>query len=175
MTTPIWHIGHGLPDIPPDVDCIFLMIERHEVLSLHVGRAVDDLMTLSDSARLRRQLAHGVLFSFSGWDEDPREITEIPECRAYLQALNAQWGYSLHFLAPIPDLWAVLLSSMVEGKPEPQPAGQRGKRVDPEQMQRLVDGITRSLTVLHRHMGLAQDDHQAVLQKSLTAIGECWI
>lgn len=164
-----------MPTIHADVDCIVLVIDREEVERLQVGRAVDDLMTLSESPQLRRQLAHGVLFTFSGWDEDPREVTDIPECRAYMQALHAHWRYWLHFLAPLPDIWAILLLCLVDGKPEPQPDGRLAKRIDPEQVQQVVAGMVLPLAVLHKDMGLPDAEHKQVLQKSIDAIGTCWV
>lgn len=81
MTVPMWPVGRGAPPIGADIDALCLVFSRAETSSLRVSRSVDDLMLLTDDDRLRRQLVHGVFFSFEGWEDDPREVMFIPECR----------------------------------------------------------------------------------------------
>jgi hypothetical protein len=162
-----------MPDTSEVVDWIVLAISREEVEAA-ARRSVDDLMTLSDSTQLRRQLAHGVMFCITGWDKDPREVSEIPECRAYLQALYAQRGYWLHFLVPVPNLRAVSLLCLVEGAAAADNNGRRVKRVNPEEVQALITAMLRPLAALHGDVGLTAEKHQLVLGESVAAIAECW-
>lgn len=170
MNMPIWNVGQGRPDIPVDVDAVVLDFSRREVESLRVGRAVDDLMLLSDDERLRCQLVHCVLFSFSGWDADPREVFEIPECRRYLQALHEHWANWLHFLAPLPDMWSVLLLCLVQGEPVTRDGQRRATRVDPAEGSSLVTGMLLPLNVLHEEMRLSERERAEIFDRSLGAI-----
>jgi len=175
MNMPIWPVGQGIPEIAEDVDAIVLDFSRQEVEGLCVGRAVDDLMLLSDDRRLRRQLAHSVLFCFSGWDADPREVNDIPECRRYLQALHQQWNFWLHFLAPLPDMWSVLLLCLVEkGEHQPWDGQRRAFRVNPVEVKSLVTAMVLPSRLLHDDMGLAERERAEIVDRSLAAIDGCW-
>ena len=90
MTMPLWPQGSRAPDIAPDGDGVCLVFSREETERLRIGRSVDDLIVLTDDPRLRRQLVHGLYFVFDGWDNDPREVMLIPECRQYLRQLHAE-------------------------------------------------------------------------------------
>jgi len=39
----------------------------------------------------------GIVISFSGYDDDPRELYEIPEVRKYVSALDAAFPYLFYF------------------------------------------------------------------------------
>lgn len=175
-TPAIWYVGSGWPaQLPPDLDAICLVFSRAEVCALRVGRAADDLMHLVEDAQLRRKLAHGLFFSFEGWDEDPREVHAIPECRRYLQALNSQWPYWLHFLAPEPAMWGVLLLTLLDGphasgKATRREAGQSAHTVDMPKVHALLEAMLRPMNMLHRDMALAALESDAIFDNSMAAV-----
>lgn len=171
---PQWRLGAGMPNIAADVGVICLVFSRQEVEGLRVGRAVDDLMTLSDNARLFRQLQHGLFLTFDGWGDDPREVHQIQACRDYLAAIHRQWPYWLHFLAPVADQWAVLLLCLA-GRIAPAQGtrpGMKAMSVEVGEIHELVDGMLAPLSALHDAMGLTQDEGAAVFDRSLEAIAE---
>lgn len=171
MTVPMWPLGRGAPPISPDVDALCLVFSREETRSLRVGRSVDDLMLLTDDDRLRRQLVHGVFFSFDGWEDDPREVMFIPECRQYLQELNAQWPYWLHFLAPQPELWSVLLLCLANPvQLASDRSGSAKMTVDISEVHRIVNDMLLPLNLLHQDMGLGEAKRQEIFERSMGAI-----
>lgn len=173
MNLPRWNVGSGMPEIEPDVGAVIMMFSRTEVEGLRSGRAVDDLMQLSDSARLRRQLAHGVFFSFDGYNDDPREVHQIPECRRYLQAVHAVWPYWLHFLAPEPGMWAVMLLCLAGGgETVPGTAGRTGHSTDGASIRGIVEGMLRPMNLLHAEMGLSEQESMELFMGSMGAIEE---
>jgi hypothetical protein len=175
MTIPIqWTLGAGQPEIGPDVDLLVLVLSRSEVEACAVGRVVDDLMRLSEDARLRRQLAHGVVLTCSGYDADPREVWQVPEVRRFLQALCGQWNQFAHFLAPMPDAWGVLLLSLVDAQPEGQAGNRQFGSVDADQVAKLLADLERAAGVLHRDMGLGAAESAEIIGRSMTAIQGCF-
>ena len=171
MSVPLWPVGRGAPAIGPEVDALCMIFSREETEPARVGRSVDDLMLLTDDDRLRRQLAHGLFFSFDGWDTDPREIIFIPECRRYLRELHAQWPYWMHFLAPVPQLWTVLLLCLAD--PEAAGGAQAGKlpvALPPGQLRRIVQGMLAPMNLLHEQMGLQAQQRQQIFETSMGAI-----
>jgi len=131
-------------------------------------------MTLVEDERLRRQLTHSVFFAFEGWGDDPREVHEILACRRYLQALHAQFPYWLHFLAPVPDMWGVLLLCLLEPDGDSVTlmpgSNRRARSCDPDAVNRLLQDMIRPLQLLHEHMALTQEQGEAILEQSLAAI-----
>lgn len=171
MNMPLWPVGRGAPSIGHEVDALCLVFSRQETQALRVGRSVDDLMLLSDDDRLRRQLAHGVFFSFDGWETDPREVMFIPECRQYLRELHAQWPYWLHFLAPQPELWTVLLRCLANPvQLASDRPGSTKMTVDTSEVRKIVEGMLLPLNLLHQDMGLDEAKRQEIFERSMGAI-----
>lgn len=171
MNVPRWPVGRGAPEIGPDVDGLCLVFSREETQALRIGRSVDDLMLLTDDDRLRRQLAHGVFFSFDGWEGDPREVMFIPECRQYLRQLHAHWPYWLHFLAPQPELWSVLLLCLANPvQLASDRPGAAKMTVDTGEVRKVVESMLLPLNLLHQDMGLGEAKRQEIFERSMGAI-----
>lgn len=171
MNVPKWPVGRGAPSIGSDVDAICLVFSRGETEAPRVGRGVDDLMLLTDDDRLRRQLVHGVFFSFDGWEADPREVVSIPECRRYLRQLHASWPYWLHFLAPDPQLWSVLLLCLANPvRVDSDEPGRMKMSVDPGEIREIVAAMLRPMNLLHEEMGLSELQRKQIFERSMGAI-----
>ena len=89
----------SIPDPLLGVDLLMLMGSREEV------EAGDHLKTLASlTTFLRedkcRQFRQRVMFGITGYDEDPRELFEIPEVRRWVIELDVKWPYWFFFLWP---------------------------------------------------------------------------
>ncbi len=81
-----------------DADLILYQFSREKVergefrhfLSLY---GLDKLPT----GRRLRQLMDSMVFCIEGWDDDPREIHDIPEIRRFYSAFHEAWPYWLYF------------------------------------------------------------------------------
>ena len=49
------------------------------------------------TGRRLRQMMNTLMFCIDGYDNDPREIYEIPEVRKFYRAFQKVWPYSLYF------------------------------------------------------------------------------
>lgn len=164
-------LGSGLHDVPPDVGGICLVFDREEVANPRVGRCVDDLMYLSNSAEHCRRFANSVVFVFDGYNDDPREVHEIPECRAFLATLNAHWPYWMHFLAPIPDLWATFLLCLTPpGPPVAIGEGKFARRYDPGAFKELLLAQLHAMNNLHQLHTLDVPTRQRIFQTAMSAV-----
>ena len=82
-----------------DADLIFYQFSRDKVergefshfLSLY---ALDKLPT----GRRLRLMMNSMVFCIQGWDDDPREIHDIPEIRRFYRAFHEAWPYLALFL-----------------------------------------------------------------------------
>ncbi len=80
------------------VDYINLVVERGEVESLDISRALTVLAPLVASGVLFRRFQHRVSLFIDGYNADGRELFQIPEVREFLADLDAAFPYWLWFL-----------------------------------------------------------------------------
>lgn len=166
-------LGSGLHHVPPEVDAICLIFGREEVSNPRIGRCVDDLLHLSTSREFTLRFASSILFAFDGYNDDPREVHAIPECRAFLRTLNAHWPYWMHFLAPIPDLWATFLLCLTPpAAPVALGPGTFGREYDPEAFKTLLFEQLQAMNNLHQHHALDVPTRQRIFQTAMQAINE---
>ena len=93
---------------------ITVLVTRAEVEGLMVDSIVERLTLLSGNPEYARKFADAVMFCFQGYDEDAREIYEIPEIRRYLSAVDKAWPYWIHFLNLEEGTWATLLCCLLD-------------------------------------------------------------
>jgi len=98
-------------DLRPGVtEPVVLMISRREVdladLASVLSRLRVFLATREDAWRYRGQMTLVV----DGYTHDPRELVDIPEVRALLRRLEAEWPYWAYFFNQVDDSIKLLLS-----------------------------------------------------------------
>jgi len=94
---------------PGVTEPVILLISREAVDTCDVERvfkqSVRFLMASRENVILYRQQASLV---FEGWDDDPRELVDIPEVRAFVKAMVVrwpQWAFFFNQLDPCIPLW----------------------------------------------------------------------
>ena len=98
-------------DIRPGVtEPVVLMISRREVDACDIvsilSRLKVFLATREDAWRYRGQMTLVV----NGYNDDPRELVDIPEVRAMLRQLEASWPHWAYFLNQVDDSIKLMLS-----------------------------------------------------------------
>ena len=98
-------------DLRPGVrEPVVLLVSRREVEQADLGSVLSRLKpflaTREDARRYRGQMTPVV----DGYDDDPRELVDIPEVRALLRRLEAQWPYWAYFFNQVDDSVKLLLS-----------------------------------------------------------------
>ncbi len=100
------------------------------------------------------------------------EVHQIAQCRDYLAAVHRQWPYWLHFLAPSPDMWAVLILCLAtRTAPAAATGGKKGTSIEAGEIGAMIEGMLQPLSLLHDTMGLSQEEGHAIFERSLRAIG----
>lgn len=74
-------------------------ITRKNVASGDYAGILSRLHVLTDNAENVQNYRESMVLYFSGYDDDPRELVEIPEVRAYMKMLVGQWPHFLWYLA----------------------------------------------------------------------------
>lgn len=152
-------------------DVVVLLISRSEVDSGRVGDAIDRLTVLVDSAENVTRYEDRLLISFDGFDSDPREIFEIPECVAYFRKLCEHWPWWFHFVEKSGSTLALVLRLLCNGTVYRQANGQ----VDFEfhsvvHVQETVLSLFGSMNALYAQYGLSLEQNKAMTAKVIQSI-----
>lgn len=81
------------------VDFLTVVASRQEIETLDVSGCLKPLNALLTSRENALQFRSRVNFIVDGYDDDPRELYEIPEVRAFVAALDREWPQWFYFLA----------------------------------------------------------------------------
>lgn len=150
---------------------VFLRFNRPEIESGVTGSAVDRLMSLSDATRHVRALADTCVLEVGGYDDDPRELYEIPEVRAFFRALVPEWGGWLHFLEKEHSSISVLVSLLVDMEAVERRAGKVSAHMrDPAQFRTVMLSLFNAMNLLYIEHGLTDTDALAMTDKVMAVL-----
>ena len=82
-----------------DAAMLVLYLSREEVESANVASALERLHIIVDTRESAMRYRESLVFIVCGYDEDPRELAEIPQVRAFFARLVQEWPHWLWFLA----------------------------------------------------------------------------
>jgi hypothetical protein len=83
------------------VDSIVLVASRDEVERIDLSRCLQVLDSLIESRERAMRFRDQMVFTVDGYNDDPRELFEIPEVRTFIRELDARWQNFLpYFLLP---------------------------------------------------------------------------
>lgn len=106
-------------------ECFDVYVARAGVEANDLAPALAALEPLlADTATVRRFRGR-LHFFLSGYDDDPRELYEIPEVKPYLRALDAKFPYWFWFLEPADPAILLLVACLAE----PAEYGSHGSKV----------------------------------------------
>lgn len=164
-------LGSGLDALPSEQRSVVLTLSLADASGEGLERCVEDLLHLSDNSMRVEQLPGGLYFSFDGLDRDPRQVHNIPECREMLLALHRRWPYWMHFLAPVPELWTVLLLCLLPLGPGVRlPNGRIGHELDRKALKNLMLDLSGALNDLHAQHKVKLAERQRIFKASVHAI-----
>jgi len=89
-------------------------IWRSDIESGDISSALERLHIMIDSAENIRLYRDSVVISVTGYDQDPRELIEIPEVRAFFQKITEQWPHWLWFMSRDTGSVALILSLLCD-------------------------------------------------------------
>lgn len=82
-----------------DFGPLLIVVSREEVISGDTSAPLSTLNQLLESRESIREFCQRVDISFSGYENTPEELFEIPEVRNYVYALDAEFPFWLYFLS----------------------------------------------------------------------------
>lgn len=103
---------------PAKQQLLAIEFRRDEVVRGDVRRVYDILSALIGSRQAAEYGEGSLMFFFSGWDDDPREISDIPEIRRWFVRLTEMFPYWLHFAEKTGDTLMHVLMLLCQGATE---------------------------------------------------------
>lgn len=151
---------------------VVLTITRKDVESRNLASAIERLHVLTDSRENVVRYRESVLFQVDGYDDDPRELTEIPEARAYFRALAAEWPHWLWFLHRHAGAVALLMAMLCEISVLRGPGGRRGTAFrDTREIHRtMLDLLERGLPLFDAYE-IAPAEIDAAVMSAVADLG----
>lgn len=77
---------------------VLLEISREEIESLNISHSLACLYKLSDTKEAVMQFRESLLYVIYGYDDDPRELEEIPEVMVFMKRLTQEWPFWVWFM-----------------------------------------------------------------------------
>lgn len=153
-----------------DGDFLVMTFSRREVQSGLIGDALDRLMSISDRPDFVRQFADRMTFIFEGYDEDAREIYQIPECIKFFRELNVRWPYWFHFLEKTKLTYGLLFQMLCDVEVVAVCKGQTGSRfVDMKNVCAMASRLVEGLTILYSTHGIDEKQFTLMADKAVAA------
>lgn len=138
---------------------IIVDIARNIVESGNISSVLERLHILTDSAENVRLYRESMTFIFSGFDNDPRELPEIPEVVTFMRKLCEAWPHWLWFLTRDTGSIALLMALLCKVRVLRSEGGEFATEFEHivEVEEKLQDLIQRGRT-LYSTYRIAQED-----------------
>lgn len=150
---------------------IVLQFDRREIEEALIGSAIDRLMSLSDDAAHVRKLANTCQLMMSGYDDDPRELYEIPEVRAFFRRIGYEWCGWLHFLEKYGTSLQVLLSLLVDMRVEHRDDGNVTAGVnDTFQLRHVLTRLFDGMNALYAMHNIPAEQNLAMTDRVMETV-----
>lgn len=149
---------------------------RSEIESGLTGAAMSRLLAIGDSPDAVRQLANSAVIEVLGYDADPRELYEIPECQHFFRSLAGQWGGWLYFLEKDGGTLPLFLSLLIDVDVERRSDGVVSCRMrDPRQLREVLQRQFRGMNAIYVHYGLGTEACIAMTDKVMAAADRMFV
>ena len=76
---------------------VMLEIAKEQIVAGNIASAMEKLHILTDSEKNTKLYKDSLVLMVEGYDNDRRELVEIPEVRAFFNKLNQEWPHCLWF------------------------------------------------------------------------------
>lgn len=78
---------------------VLMPVQRCDIETHTTGSVLERLMVLTDTRENVDLYQESLIFQVEGYDDDPRELCEVPEVRAFFGAITREWPFCIWFLA----------------------------------------------------------------------------
>jgi hypothetical protein len=161
----------GLESFTKDA-MVVLALTRQEVESGHFASALERLHVLAGSRESAMRYQESLIFIVEGYDDDPRELQEIPEVREFFSKLTGHWPHWLWFLNRQLGSIPLLMSLLCKSEIRRDSSGVIGVEIlDMNELQtKLLDLLGRG-NAMFACFGITDEQANASVQSALDKLG----
>lgn len=152
---------------------VVVEIARSEIERHHFAPTLDKLRGLTDTPERVKKYRDSVAFMVAGYDDDPRELFEIPEVRTFFQSVTIEWPHWLWFLTREENANQLgMLFSLLCGAQWVDPAD-KSKRyfVNERALALQVEDMLMRGDVLFTTNGITVEEKRTSLDTAMKALG----
>lgn len=151
---------------------IVLHISRDEIKASNFGSALERLHTMADTRENVLLYRESLVFVVAGYDDDSREIFEIPEVRQFFTELVDEWPHWFWFLCRDGGLINLLMSLICKIKVS-RNNGMIGYKFinDNLEFSRKVSGLLERGEALYRSFNIPNAEVSTSLKSALEELG----
>lgn len=135
---------------------MIISISRQEVEAGSIAPILSRLLQLTDSRDNVFGYHASVILSFDGYDREPQELFEIPELRAFIRALTAEWPHWLWFLKRGTNSIPLLFSLLCEVQVVPGQQGYEAEFADGNELVAVLDDLLERANVMYSCYGISE-------------------
>lgn len=99
---------------PAIADPVILMFSRRQVETCDIAEPLQFLRRLTADRHTALEFSGRISLLVDGYNDDSRELFEIPEVRAYFKRLDQEWPYWFFFLSQADESIKLLESCLCE-------------------------------------------------------------
>ncbi len=146
-------------DLRPGItEPVVLLIARHQVETADIESVLSTLKPFLASREEIWRYRGQMVLVVDGYDNDPRELVEIPEVRSLLQSLDQRWPHWAFFFNQVDDS-IKLLASCVCGNSY---LGEGTTKIDPAKLLALVERAFASMNALFDAHGFPEKELESM-------------
>jgi len=134
------------------------VFHREEIEKHQIGPAIDRLMVLTDNDETARALEGRLMLVIEGYESDPREFYEIPECVAFVRAVTEEWPQWFHFLEPDEGSLGLLMCLLVDHMTTLDGGGNKLLKFANEQVHERVAALRFALDCMHDRLEFDEEN-----------------
>ncbi len=151
---------------PAKDDRLLIEIARDEVEAGDIAPVLQQLEFMTETRELAERWEGRIAVVFNGWDDDPREVIEIPEVRRYFADLTEAWPYWLHFIEKVGDTLPRVLGLLCLGHRETIAPGLVGWAFDDlEEVRKQLLLLFLRQNALYERLGLSESMNQRITEE----------
>lgn len=154
-----------------DFDVVIIEITRECIEQCYVASTLEKLYAITDTPARIIRYRDNMLFSVGGYDDDPRELYEIPEVCVFFRTLTASWPYWVWFLNHQSGLLVTLMTMLCGYTEVKAPGGGYAKNIDPTKFANVLEDLLRRSNPMFVTNEISQADMQASLTQALVPFG----
>lgn len=162
----IFHITDGaqLDKSIHNYDAVVFVFDRARVERGDIGDTLGQLNTLSDNPENVRRFAGRVFFMFDGYNDDPRQIYQIPEARTFFSKITSLLPLWAHYLHRDPETVGIAYLLLCQSEPFYENSKRVSVSIDTPEANDLTRRLVSAATGLHALHGLTEEESRSIIE-----------